>query len=758
MKRNVAGQSAVAQMSLAADNLPFTGAASVLVLKDNGTLTAGVGTAPAHEGNGAHSYTPTQAETDADHVAFIFTGALAKNRMVQFHPTFPQSGDSFSRIGVAGAGLTDVSLNADQSGVTIGTVNNVTGLVAGSGGISVAASSFVLTTGGTPVNDFSNTIEKDGVHHIIPPSAGNTDGYYGFNIGPSGVPQTVTWVGYAQGNGDSYNIYAYNFATTSYHQIDELTASNGTNEMTETFELLSSHVGSGAQAGEVRLRFVSSDGSNFATDRIFCTLTEATSGIPNGSTITLSAPATNQTFSGHNWSMDFSGETISGAYLSQATSVVGTGVIANGNSVTLQQCILQAVSLDAFFVLEGCDLGDTLTLTSTSGGVDDFVLIKNGSSAVSGILTPTVDASAITKTLNLQSRKWGGGCAYIINAFTTLSHETTVGGAVNLTNAGGMAEIRGEITNITVASSLAATTNITISSGGPIVVNGDSGTVNVFGLHGGITDNSGGTVTINDLGIDMIAIQNVTNSISIFSGLAVSSTTNTITLPAGASSTDGAYDPARITIVAGKGQGQTRLAVQYDGTSKILAVDRDWKEQPDGTSVFTINSDIGREHVNEGLARGGSTNKIILNALASSDSTAYVGQICFIRSGLGGDQSGTGIAYNGSTKELTIDKNWGTVPDATSGYAMLPASPVLLTDSTKSELVTNILTTQMTESYSAAGAAPTLAQSLFSIQQFQQEHGSAGTTKTVKKIDGITTAMLFTYDDGDNPNGLTRST
>jgi hypothetical protein len=72
--------------------------------------------------------------------------------------------------------------------------------------------------------------------------------------------------------------------------------------------------------------------------------------------------------------------------------------------------------------------------------------------------------------------------------------------------------------------------------------------------------------------------------------------------------------------------------------------------------------------------------------------------------------------------------------------------------------VTEILTTQMTESYAADGTAPTLTQSLFMIQQFQQEHASAGTTKTIKEIDGITTAMTFTYDDGTNPTSITRTT
>jgi len=65
---------------------------------------------------------------------------------------------------------------------------------------------------------------------------------------------------------------------------------------------------------------------------------------------------------------------------------------------------------------------------------------------------------------------------------------------------------------------------------------------------------------------------------------------------------------------------------------------------------------------------------------------------------------------------------------------------------------------QLTESYAADGVAPTFGQSMFMIQQFQKEHSSAGVTKTVKGLDGITTVMTFTYDDATNPTSLTRTT
>jgi len=106
VKKNVASQSIGAEMITAADGTAFTGSVSVLVTKDNGTQTAGGATAPAHEGNGYHSYSPTQTETDADHIAFTFTGTGAIPATVQLFTSFPQTADNATDISSI---LTDTS-------------------------------------------------------------------------------------------------------------------------------------------------------------------------------------------------------------------------------------------------------------------------------------------------------------------------------------------------------------------------------------------------------------------------------------------------------------------------------------------------------------------------------------------------------------------------------------------------------------------------------------------------------------------------
>jgi len=72
--------------------------------------------------------------------------------------------------------------------------------------------------------------------------------------------------------------------------------------------------------------------------------------------------------------------------------------------------------------------------------------------------------------------------------------------------------------------------------------------------------------------------------------------------------------------------------------------------------------------------------------------------------------------------------------------------------------ITDIFTTQMTEAYAADGVAPTPAQALMLIQQLLGDFMIAGTTLTVRKIDGATTAAAFTLDDSTNPTDITRAT
>ena len=72
--------------------------------------------------------------------------------------------------------------------------------------------------------------------------------------------------------------------------------------------------------------------------------------------------------------------------------------------------------------------------------------------------------------------------------------------------------------------------------------------------------------------------------------------------------------------------------------------------------------------------------------------------------------------------------------------------------------VAAVLTTAITESYRANGAAPTLAQFISEVLAHLGESAISGTTKTISKFDHVTAAETFTLDDASTPSSVTRAT
>lgn len=85
----------------------------------------------------------------------------------------------------------------------------------------------------------------------------------------------------------------------------------------------------------------------------------------------------------------------------------------------------------------------------------------------------------------------------------------------------------------------------------------------------------------------------------------------------------------------------------------------------------------------------------------------------------------------------------------------LPAAPAATGDI---PTVSQIWTTALTEAYRSTGATGTATQLLYEILQNLTEFTISGTTKTVKKLDGSTTAKTYTLNDGSNPTGITETT
>ena len=156
------------------------------------------------------------------------------------------------------------------------------------------------------------------------------------------------------------------------------------------------------------------------------------------------------------------------------------------------------------------------------------------------------------------------------------------------------------------------------------------------------------------------------------SGTAQAGAVTNITLAATASATNGIYDPGIVRISSGTGAGQSRLIIDYNGTTKVASIDRDWRIVPDATSVYEVVYSPNIISTNEGLAQAGAAGSITLNAQADSNDDVYVGQIVVLRTGTGQDQSRVVNAYNGTTKVATVAPNWVVNPAAGTGYVMWP--------------------------------------------------------------------------------------
>jgi hypothetical protein len=355
------------------------------------------------------------------------------------------SGDSVAadnlELQYDGSGLTGDTFPATQA--------QIGNLATGTAATSVKASSIAITTG-TEGGDVSDTEEEDGVYNTVTADGGNTDFYYEFDIGPNGAPVSITWRGYAQSQGDSFTIQAYDWVSTSWKTIGTINGAAGTTPLSEEYDLLVGYVGTGANVGLVRYRVLSTDGTLYATDRIFCSFAtsyasvgyangsiwiDTNNGVPgttpfingvadnpvnnvtdalvlsgatgliqfqivSGSVITLIADATGMVGLGELWTLNLAGQigtnaTVYGALISGLMDVSSTGTSFNRSR-------FNGCSLTPLFA-NGCALTDTIILLGTGTYLFDSCF-----SGIAGSATPTIDFGAVgAKALNM--RHYSGG-------------------------------------------------------------------------------------------------------------------------------------------------------------------------------------------------------------------------------------------------------------------------------------------------------------------------------------------------------------
>lgn len=436
-------------------------------------------------------------------VSIEFDGIIEESIEVDLSPpvdVVAVSGDAAAADNIEatydGTGYTDDAAPATQA--------QIGNLSSSSAAISITAESFTKAGAEPETGTYTATQTLDESYHIVEDDASSTDVYYQFDVGGNGIPISITWDGYAQSNGDSYNLYAYNYGATSYEQIGTLLASNGTTPVHEIYLMTVNHVGTGANLGKVRFRIESATGTAFATDRVLCnfavvqsdlgfvggavwvdtvngesgtTGTIGTVGRPvdniadaktiagnhnlkvfhilPGSSVTLASAFDGYEFRGWNFTVALGGQSVNGTLFQNAT-ITGNDDGTNTIVTVYNDCKMSTNTL-GLHRLEGCGLSATITLAEA--GTFDWVECYD--QAV-GAGTASVDVGVAIATTNLHLHGYSG--------------------EIELQQLGQV-----------------ATDNVTLEGNGHLIINANcaGGTVTIRG-HFTRTDNSGGAVTLLD--------------------------------------------------------------------------------------------------------------------------------------------------------------------------------------------------------------------------------------------------------------------
>lgn len=699
---------------------------------------------------------PRELNTNSGAVALVDTVTTLTGHTAQ-------TGDSFARIGATGSGLTSlasatgISTIADRIGAFTGSgVNTVLGffqalmrndatLPTDIGGTyddanesmqALKAAIGAIASGGSGALNFANEADnigsaiksisfdgvetsgtnasvntEDGTYHVIDDTANNIDIVYQFDVGGGRTATEVLWKGYLTGSNDVATIQAYNGST--WDTLFTIAGKVGTTNDVETLPLLSTHTGTGADLGKVFIRIECAAQSNptlntdqllvsavnvgqsvgYALGAIWIDITNGTAGteafvngtadnpvnsiadavslssstglqrfvVAAGSSITLAASAANYEMMGESWTLACNSQSLAGAHIVGAT-VSGT---FTGNPI-LERCIINAITGPGA-TMRSCYLND---VAITNNGTDNWYL-NDCRSRVAGTGSPNFDFGAAVGAMGLSMRAYSGGI---------------------------------EIENMATGDTMS------LEGDGALTINANC-TDGSLALRGNfrLTDNAAGAVEV---------VPTVPTIRQVDQGTAQAGSATTITLAATASATNGQYDPGEITIIAGTGAGQSRGIIDYNGTTKVAVVNKDWRTNPDTTSSYVVTSSSGALHVNEGQAQAGAATTITLNTAASATDDIYIGQTVFLVGGAGQDQARIITDYNGTTKVATVHRAWDTNPGATTSYVIVPLPTIgdVLAAVPKKNTALNDVQIKMVLSSDhatpATGLSPTLTRSI----------------------------------------------
>lgn len=148
---------------------------------------------------------------------------------------------------------------------------------------------------------------------------------------------------------------------------------------------------------------------------------------------------------------------------------------------------------------------------------------------------------------------------------------------------------------------------------------------------------------------------------------------------------------------------------------------------------------------------GGSVASVATNGItATSIATDAINAAAVKADAVTKIQAGLATPTNITAGTITTVTNLTNAPTAGDLTATMKAS-------VNAEVVDVLRTDTIPDSYSAHEALPTIAQAILAIHQFLMEREVSGTSVTVQKPDGTTTAMTLTLNSATDPTTVHRS-
>jgi len=184
-----------------------------------------------------------------------------------------------------------------------------------------------------------------------------------------------------------------------------------------------------------------------------------------------------------------------------------------------------------------------------------------------------------------------------------------------------------------------------------------------------------------------------------------------------------------------------------------------WQDATAGD--FTVANSIGKALYINNVAPGGAGGHAIVGSNMGT-CTSVTGAVGSVTGNVGGNVVGSVGSVVAAVVLPAIPANWitpaGIATNAIDADALAAdAIAEIVAAMPTAPTVAQMWTTVLTESYRGTNAPGSAAQLLHEILQNITEFGIVGTTKTVRKFDGTTTAKTYTLNNATKPTDITEA-